>query len=143
MENIETAIDIAAPVERVWQVLTGEGLIEQWLGCQGFRGEVGHTFYMQPDAAKRAAGDLSGATHCQVEALEPPHRLAFTWFMPGTPKTLVEITLTASAEGARAALVHSGWDQFAEADIKAVHEALTNGWSLFCLPQLKRIAEAA
>ena len=143
MDDIEAHIDIAAPVERVWAVLTGEGLIEQWLGCQRFKAEVGHVFYMQPDAAKRAAEDISGATHCQIEAIEPPRRFVFTWFMPGAPKTRVELTLTAIAGGTRAALIHAGWDQFAEAEIKAVHGALTGGWGGYCLPNLKRLSEAA
>jgi len=143
IEDIAASIEIAAPVERVWAVLTGEGLVEQWLGCQRFKAEVGHVFYMQPDAAKRAAEDISGATHCQIEAMEPPRRFVFTWYMPGTPKTLVELSLTATANGTRAALTHSGWGQFAEADIKAVYDGLTSGWGGYCLPNLKRMSEAA
>jgi uncharacterized protein YndB with AHSA1/START domain len=143
IDDIEASIDISAPVERVWTVLTGEGLIEQWLGCQRFRAEVGHVFYMQPDAAKRAAEEISGATHCQIEAMEPPRRFVFSWFLPGQPKTMVELKLEATAGGTRASLVHGGWDQFDEADVRAVHDGLVSGWGGYCLPNLKRIAEAA
>lgn len=143
IDDIEASIEISAPVERVWHVLTGEGLIEQWLGCQRFKAEVGHVFYMQPDAAKRAAEDIAGATHCQIEAMEPPRRFVFSWYMPGTPKTMVELTLEATPAGTRASLAHGGWDEFDEADARAVHDGLTSGWGGYCLPNLKRLAEAA
>jgi uncharacterized protein YndB with AHSA1/START domain len=143
IDDIEASIEISAPVERVWTVLTGEGLIEQWLGCQRFKAEVGHVFYMQPDAAKRAAEDISGATHCRIEAIEPPRRFVFSWYLPDQPETLVELTLQPTAGGTRASLVHGGWDQFDEADVRAAYDGLTGGWGGYCLPNLKRIAEAA
>ncbi len=142
-QDITAHIDIAAPLERVWRVLTGEGLVEQWLGCQRFRCEVGHVFYMQPDADKRAASDISGATHCQIESLEPPSRLVFTWYLPDQPKTTVVLSLEDIPSGTRASLRHSGWDQFSEADIKAVHDALVGGWTSYVLPNLKRLSEAS
>jgi uncharacterized protein YndB with AHSA1/START domain len=143
IDDIETSIDISAPVERVWTVLTGEGLIEQWLGCQRFKAQIGHVFYMQPDAAKRGAQDITGATHCQIEAMEPPTRFVFSWFLPGAPKTKVELTLEPTADGTRARLTHAGWDQFDEAEVRAAYDGLTGGWGGYCLPNLKRIAEAA
>jgi len=141
IEDIGLTIDIDAPVERVWQVLHSEGLVEQWLGCLGYRAEIGHVFHMQPDAAKRAAGDVSGATHCELLALEPPYLMTFSWYYPETPKTMVTLTLTPSGTGTRVSLRHDGWDQFDEADIKAVRDMLAGGWSSFVLPQLKLVAE--
>ena len=108
IEDIEGAIEIAAPVERVWTVLTGEGLVEQWLGCLRFKPQVGHVFYMQQDNAKRMRGDISGAVHCAVETLEPPNRFVFSWYYPDMPKTRVTVTLEATSEGTRASLVHTG-----------------------------------
>lgn len=143
IEDIQASIDIAAPVERVWAVLTGEGLVEQWLGCQRFKAELGHVFYMQPDAARRRAEDITGATHCQIEAMEPPRRFVFSWYLPGQPKTVVELTLEAMLGGTRASLVHAGWNQFDEADVRAAHDALVSGWNGYCLPNLKRLSEAA
>ena len=143
ISDILDSIDIDAPVERVWQVLTGEGLVEQWLGCLGYRAEIGHVFHMQQDPAKRAAGDTSGATHCELLELDPPRRMVFSWYYPDTPKTQVEITLAATPSGTRAELRHSGWDQFDEAQIKAIRDALAGGWKSFVLPQLKRVAESS
>jgi uncharacterized protein YndB with AHSA1/START domain len=143
LDDISQSIDIAAPVDRVWRVLTSEGLVEEWLGCLGYRAVVGTVFYMQPDAARRAAGDATGATHCELLALEPPVRMSFSWFMPGTPKTTVNIALAPQIGGARVALTHSGWDQFDADQARAIRDALEGGWSSFVLPQLKRTAEAA
>ena len=141
IEDIRHGIDIEASVERVWQVLTGEGLVERWLGCLGYRAEPGQIFYMQPDPAKRAAGDTQGATHCELLTLEPPRLMAFSWYFPDTPRTRVEIRVSPSGAGSRVELVHGGWDQFDEAQIKGIRDMLDGGWSSAVLPGLKTLAE--
>ena len=93
------------------------------------------------DPAKRAAGDISGATHCELLALEPPRHMVFSWYYPDMPKTEVLITLEPSDGGTRVALVHTGWDQFDGEQIKAIRDMLAGGWGSFVLPQLKRLAE--
>ena len=142
LPSIEHSILIEASRQRVWAVLTSEGLVEQWLGCIGFTGEIGSTFYMQPDSAKRAKGDVSGATHCELLQLDPPTSMTFSWFMPGTPKTEVEIRLDGEGDITTASLVHSGWDQFNDDDVRSIHGMLEGGWRSFVLPGLKRIAES-
>ena len=144
LADIHESIDIEASPERVWETVTSPGLVAEWLGCLGFDGVVGSTFYMQPDPAKRAAGDTSGATHCELEALDPPHSLLFSWFVPGTPKTHVRIELSGtSATSTRVRLTHSGWDQFDEAEMKGLRDMLAGGWKSFVLPSLKGVAERA
>ena len=142
IDDILTSIEIDAPVERVWQVMTGEGLIAEWLGCLGYRAEIGHVFHMQQDREKHARGDTSGATHCELLALEPPTRMVFSWYVPELPKTQVTITLTPVDGRTRAELRHSGWDQFEGDESRAIRDALAGGWGSFVLPQLKRAAEA-
>lgn len=142
IQQIEASIAIAVAPARVWQVLTGEGLVEQWLGCLGYKAEIGHVFYMQPDAAKRAAGDVSGATHCELLALDPPREMRFSWYFPDTPRTHVTIRLTGTADGTQVDLLHDGWDQFDDEQIRAIRDMLAGGWASYVLPQLKRVAEA-
>ena len=141
-DDILASIDIDAPVERVWQVMTGEGLVEEWLGCLGYKAEIGHVFHMQQDRDKHARGDTSGATHCELLALDPPRRMVFSWYLPDMPKTQVSIALTPAGAGTRAELRHSGWDQLEGDAIAAIRDALAGGWRSFVLPQLKRVAEA-
>jgi uncharacterized protein YndB with AHSA1/START domain len=139
--DISQSIEIDAPVERVWAAMTAEGLVEQWLGCMGYKAECGHVFYMQQDPARRAAGDTSGATHCELLRLDPPREMLFSWYYPDLPKTHVSIRLAATPGGTRVDLVHSGWDQYDEAQIRGIRDALEGGWKSFVLPQLKRVAE--
>ena len=142
LADIDHSIEIEASPERVWTVMTQEGLVAEWLGCLQFSPRVGQLFYMQPHPQRREAGDIDGATHCELLALEPPRRMRFSWFMPGTPKTHVEISLTAlGADRTRVRLRHDGWDQFDEAQVKAIRDMLDGGWSSFVLPGLKRVAE--
>ena len=141
LADIEQQIPIEADIDRVWEVLTDPARVAAWLGCLQYRAEVGHLFYMQPDPAKRAAGDLDGATHCEIRELTPPTRLAFSWFLPGTPRTTVTLTIEArGADLTEVRLVHTGWAQFDADDIRAIHEQLTVGWRDFVLPGLARAA---
>lgn len=118
LTDISEEIEIDASRDRVWTVLTSAGLVEEWLGCIGFAPEVGALFYMQPDPGKRVAGDIEGATHCELEELHEPERMRFSWFMPGTPKTQVTIELADSPNGTTVNLRHSGWEQFNPDDIR-------------------------
>jgi uncharacterized protein YndB with AHSA1/START domain len=142
LPDIVCDVTIDASVSRVWTCLTEEGLVGEWLGCVGFRAEVGALFYMQPDPTK--AGSIEGATHCEVEVIAAPERIVFSWFLPGTPKTHVEIALIANPDGTTTArLTHSGWDQFDAGQLRAVHEMLAGGWRSGALPNLRRVAEQA
>lgn len=139
---IEETIDIEASRERVWEVISTPELVGEWLGCMQFEARVGALFYMQPDAAKRAAGDTSGATHCEVIDLDEPETFRFSWFMPGTPKTHVTIALEEAAkERTRVTLIHDGWDQFEPEEIRGLRDMLAGGWKSFVLPGLRQVAE--
>ena len=144
LPDIIASISIEAPVEHVWETLTSETTVPLWLGCIGYRREVGVTFYMQQDANRRAKGDLTGATHCTVTQLEPPRRFVFTWFVPGTPETTVEIALSpAGPSRAEVTLRHMGWHQFPPDMVKPFHDQLKSGWSSGVLPALKAASERA
>ena len=142
LADIEHRITIEANLHRVWNVLTDPAHVAVWLGCLQYRAEVGHRFFMQPDAARRAAGDAAGATHCEVLAMTPPNRLAFSWFLPGTPKTTVTLTLEArGAATTEVTLSHTGWDQFDRGQVQAIYEQLLNGWRDHVLPGLRRVVD--
>ena len=141
LPDIIAETSIAAPIDHVWETLTSEATVPQWLGCIGYRREVGVTFYMQQDPARRAAGDPTGATHCTVVFLDRPSRFHFTWFVPGTPETTVEISLEPEGQGTLVRLCHKGWDQFPPDMVKPFHDQLKSGWSTGVLPGLKALAE--
>jgi uncharacterized protein YndB with AHSA1/START domain len=144
LRPILAEIAVEAPIERLWQVMTSEGTTPDWLGCMNYHAAVGATFHMQPDAAKRKAGDVSGATHCDIITLKPPHKFDFTWYMPGTLQTVVEISLFSEGpDRSFVRLVHSGWEQFPAEQVRVFHDQLAAGWRDNVLPNLKRAAEAA
>ena len=141
LADIEHRITIEASADRAWDCLTDPARVAAWLGCLQFRAEVGHLFYMQPDPAKRATASTDGATRCEILEMTPPTRLAFSWFLPGTPKTTVTLTLEARGPDlTEVTLAHTGWDQFEAGDVRAIHEQLTIGWRDFVLPGLTRAA---
>ena len=139
---IKAEVDIAAPIAHVWTILTTPEHAAGWLGCLNFAATVGHTFHMQPDTAKRQAGDITGATWCDVEQLDEPNMMVFSWYMPDTPKTNVEFRLSAiNGQNTRVSLVHDGWDQFPVEFVASIHQALSGGWSGHVLPNLRRACE--
>lgn len=142
LEDIEASIDLSAPIGRVWHALTTPEQVEIWLGCLQFKPEIGHVFYMQPDQTKRESDDITGATHCEILEITPKKRLAFSWFLPGTPKTTVAIDVEElSASQTRVTLSHNGWDQFEPEAIRVIWEQLKGGWIGHVLPQLKSFIE--
>jgi uncharacterized protein YndB with AHSA1/START domain len=109
-DKVEREIVIAAPVDRVWAVLTAP---EQWLG-EG--DSAGFDLWEGARIVFQAPGGGSYPMH--IEKVEPKRCLAFRWanrFPPTPPRegnsTLVEYTLIPEAEGARTRLrvVESGF----------------------------------
>jgi uncharacterized protein YndB with AHSA1/START domain len=142
VDDIVCEVEISAPRERVWDVLTHRETTPLWLGCLGYTGKPGATFYMQPDPEKRQTNDLSGATHCEIETLNAPSTFVFSWFFPDTPKTYVRIDLEEAGENlTRVRLKHFGWEQFPADIIRHVRDGLAGGWESAVLPNLKRVAE--
>ena len=144
LADIDQRITIEAGIDRVWAVLADPARVAAWLGCLQYRGEIGSLFYMQPDAGRRTAGDVAGATHCELLEATPPTRFRFSWFLPGTPKTTVALTLAARGDDStEVTLAHTGWDRFDAGAVGASHEQLTVGWRDFVLPGLARAVDGA
>ncbi|GAM99662.1 hypothetical protein U91I_03317 [alpha proteobacterium U9-1i] len=136
-------IVIARDIERVWEVMTADERAPLWLGCMRYTRELGHVFYMQQDQAKAKADDVSGATQCEILALEEPSLFKFSWFLPGFPATYVSFRLEAMAGGStRVVFQHEGWDKFPADQIKPIRDMLSGGWKSYVLPGLKKAAES-
>ena len=137
-----SVIEIAAPRERVWRALSDPDQVVQWMGCLNFRAEAGHVFYLQPDRARRTAGDVTDAIACRIEILDRPRRLSFSWGFPDVPDTFVDIRLREISGGTHVRLVHSGWDQFEERETEEVRGGMGRAWHSVALPALKAVAES-
>ena len=128
--DVTQSVDVNAPRERVWQLLTDPGALTLWW----------------PDAAElepRVGGRVKlefgpGDVHGEVTKWEPPAALAFTWEATNLPGVQLHVTFTVDDLGggrSRVRVLHTG---LADAPAEAA-EMVSHGWSYF----LPRLAEAA
>ena len=102
---------VAAPIERVWAVLTRAEYVGRWFGAQ--KAEID----LRPGGAFVMEWEEHGAGHARVERVEEPTLFSFRWAVePGikpTPgeETLVEFTLTADGDSTRLQVVESGFSK--------------------------------
>jgi uncharacterized protein YndB with AHSA1/START domain len=129
-DRISREIVIEAPPERVWAVLTEPVHLAQW-----FSDEV--EIDTRPGGRVLFTWHGRGVLGGRVEAVEPPHRLAFRWTPGGegelreNSSTLVEITLTPESGGrTRLRVDESGFQGLAGSDGDRAHHARENsaGW---------------
>ncbi|MDA0140438.1 SRPBCC family protein [Solirubrobacter deserti] len=99
------AVEIDAPPEVVFEYFTRPELIVRWMG---------EWAELEPEPGGRFALDITGhPVRGRYVALEPPHRLVFTWGYAGSDdvppgSTSVEVRLVAIDGGTRVELEHRG-----------------------------------
>jgi uncharacterized protein YndB with AHSA1/START domain len=125
-DRIEIEIVYPHPVARVWHALTDAEALARWLMPNDFAPRLGHHFTF------RAEGEWTGTIECEVVALEPPTRVAYTWASgPLRPPTLVTWMLASEGEGegegTRLRLVHSGFAACGPTGL-TVRDILASGW---------------
>lgn len=143
-DSIEREIVIDAPVQRVWDVLTGPAQMPEWFGG------ATATIDLQPGGGTVFRWDEHGTFHGTIERIEPPHAFAFRWALTkdATPRrgnsTLVEFTLTPEGGGTRLRVVESGFRELdGTEESKAEHVASNrHGWA-DALAGLKAYAQQA
>ena len=134
-DSIERTILIAAPIERVWDIVTTPEHMGQWFG----------------DAGAERDGDVikmrwaeHGEAELRVVRSEPPTGFAYRWDanVAGIGDTLVEFTLTPEGGGTRLKVVESGWTKLnTSAERQAeLREGNTGGWK-HELAELERYAQ--
>jgi uncharacterized protein YndB with AHSA1/START domain len=142
VDRIEREIVVAAPAERLWEVLTRPEHIGRWF--EGMAVQVD----LRPGGAMLLTTEEFGKFHAVVERVEPPHRFAYRWARhPDTEvaegtATLVEFTLTPEGDGTRVRVVESGFTSTdaIKVDQQRHAEANSQGWREV-LDGLRRYAE--
>ncbi len=134
-DSIEKTVDIAAPIERVWQALTDHREFGEWfrvaLDGPFVVGEISTGAITHPGAE----GMKWEAT---IESMEKPAYFAYRWPHPADryasdytndPTTLVEFRLEEIPQGTRLTVIESGFEAIPE-DRRARH-MLENegGWA--------------
>ena len=121
--------DLPHPPEKVWRALTQGALIKEWLMDNDFQPVAGHKFQLRATPVP----NWNGIIDCEVRVLEPNKKLAYSWGSMGLG-TLVEFTLTATADGTHLRLEHSGFSL----DHDANYNGAKWGWGKF-LGGLERV----
>jgi uncharacterized protein YndB with AHSA1/START domain len=143
-DTIEREITIAAPVDRVWSLITEAEHLGTWFA------DAGAEIDLRPGGAMTLNWEEHGSSTGRIEAVEPTSRFAFRWAPFKDPgglepqagnSTLVEFTLAAAGDGTRLKVVESGFDSLdtAPEQRRANHAGNTEGWKL----ELGELAEYA
>jgi uncharacterized protein YndB with AHSA1/START domain len=139
-DSIEREVQIDAPVETVWSIVTEPQNITRW-------------FATEAEVDLRPGGDLvfrfdSGVDGVGVvEKVEPPRLFAFRWISPEPGRdmvaaqghyTTVEFTLQPQGDGTLLRVVESGFAALegTAAENAALAEQHEGGWAMF----LERLA---
>ena len=78
-DRIEREITIAAPVERVWSILTEAEHIGGWFA------DAGAEIDLRPGGALTMLWARARRVRARIEAVEPPRRFAYRWARHTTP----------------------------------------------------------
>jgi uncharacterized protein YndB with AHSA1/START domain len=117
--QIERETTIAAPVERVWAVLTQAEHVGRWFG------DAGAEIDLRPGGEMVVRWAEYGVGRMRVVDVEPPRRFSYRWAPirehwgeePAEGNaTLVEFTLDADGDGTRLRVVESGFEALDASD---------------------------
>ncbi|MFJ3948848.1 SRPBCC family protein [Streptomyces libani] len=133
-DRIEREISIAAPVERVWAVLTEPEHVGSWFG-QGRPTPVD----LRPGGIMQLDHGEYGQFPTTIVAVDPPRHFSYRWAsaFPGEVategnSTLVEFTLTPEGDGTRLRVVETGFAALTIPEDRrktAGYESHSEGWS--------------
>lgn len=119
--SIEKDLFIKATPQRVFQALTEKAELERWFAQTAeldLRPGGAISFYWGPGVFE------SG----QIVALDPPHRLSYTWEAMEPSPVTITFKLNAENDGTRLHLIHTGigegkdWDHY--------YNLRNNGWNV-------------
>jgi len=132
-DRIERDVLIAAPIERVWALVTSAEHLGRWFG------DAGAEIDLRPGGALTLRWEEYGTVHGRVERVEPTSLFSYRWapykefggVEPGAGNsTLIEFMLTETDEGTRLRVVESGFsslDATAERQ-EALRQDNADGW---------------
>jgi uncharacterized protein YndB with AHSA1/START domain len=132
-DQIERETVIAAPVERVWALITEAEHVGRWFG------DAGAEIDLRPGGTMTLRWTEHGTSHARIEQVEPHSLFSYRWAPfedPGGAEpvegnsTLVEFTLAEEGDGTRLRVVESGFAGLLCSDEQraANLEGNTAGW---------------
>src|SRR3954470_22751280 len=148
LDRIDRTIEINAPPERVWRMLTTAADVAAW-----FRMTVEGEFAPGADVWMTSTSPGHEGQRFVVRVIEmtPPRRFAWQW-RPGAvdpavdysrePWTTVTFTLEPSGSGTRLSVAETGFDDIALARRAKVYQDNVQGWAQVVV-WIQQYAEAA
>jgi uncharacterized protein YndB with AHSA1/START domain len=133
MTHLAVKRTLAFPVDRVWRAMTDPAALAAWFWPQRFNPSA--EVDLRVGGRYRIDGPAVGmAVSGEYVAVEPPHRLVFTWTWDGEDaETLVTVELAATAEGTELSLRH---ERFGAGEAgEAARDSHAQGWH-DCLDRL-------
>ena len=127
-QRIERETVIAAPVGRVWSLLTEAEHLGTWFG------DAGAEIDLRPGGAMVLRWTEHGTVYARVERVEPERVFAYRWAanlddedVSDGNSTLVEFRLSAEGDQTRLQVVESGFDSLARPVDEQADKAAGNG----------------
>jgi uncharacterized protein YndB with AHSA1/START domain len=131
--QIERETVIAAPVERVWSLLTEADHVGKWFS------DSGAEIDLRPGGAMVLRWAEHGTGRARIVDVDPPRRFSYRWAPirehwgeepTEANSTLVEFTLDAEDDGTRLRVVESGFEALEGTDEqrRTSLEGNTGGW---------------
>ncbi|WP_433323578.1 SRPBCC family protein [Spirillospora sp. CA-294931] len=115
-DRIEREIVIAAPVERVWSVITEPEHVGSWFGAAGKPAEID----LRPGGTMVVDHGEYGVFPSTIVEVDPPRTFSWRWAsaFPGQDvtdanSTLVEFTLRPEGDGTLLRVIETGFDRLA------------------------------
>jgi len=133
-DQIERETIIAAPVQRVWALLTEPEHVGRWFG------DAGAEIDLKPGGTMTFSWRDHGTSHAVIEQIEPHRLFSYRWAPfkdPGAAEpvegnsTLVEFMLFEEGGGTRLRVVESGFDGLLCSDEQRAANLAgnTKGWA--------------
>ena len=145
-DRIEKQALLRAPLDRVWRAITHAEEFGRWFGVR-FDGpfvegaSIGAAIApttVDDEVAKRQEPHAGMKSTWHIVAIEPKRRFAYRWHpfavdggvdYGSEPTTLVEFTLSETADGVLLRIVESGFDAIPEARRADAFKANSGGWA--------------
>ncbi len=106
--TVERDVWIAAPPEKVWDILTDPRHMEQWWGDKW-------QFSSRAAGGTVTFGDPADASHAAITVFDAPTRFVLQWqASAGWPALVTEYSLVEENGGTRVYVSESGFEQFGD-----------------------------
>ena len=119
---VERETLVEATPEEVWEALTDEDLLEEWMAPDVELDPV--------EGGEIAVRDGDDERTGTVETVEEGERFAFTWSRPGEGESFVEFTIEALPGGSRVTVVETPTHSPATNAAAGSTAAAADGWGL-------------